>query len=95
MTGRRSRSVRSAAFLVLLLAFGWSMVAPLGCTTPGGPAQKRHFLEDPPPSPDLVGKRLDWARIDRAGLRRSGVPLRITQPAGSLPSSSADARAPQ
>jgi L,D-transpeptidase ErfK/SrfK len=40
-------------------------------------------------------KRLDWARIDRAGLRRSGVPLRITQPVGTPSTSSADAREPR
>ena len=46
MTGRRSRSARSAA-LVLLLA--------LGCAS-SAPPRTRHFLEDPPPSPDLVGR---------------------------------------
>ncbi|HEX5064798.1 MAG TPA: L,D-transpeptidase family protein [Myxococcota bacterium] len=55
MTGRRSRSARSAA-LLLWLALACGAVAPLGCSTSGGPPQKRHFLEDPPPSPDLVGK---------------------------------------
>ena len=53
MTGRRSRSARSAA-LAVLLAFGCSTGAMLGCST--APRTTRHFLEDPPPSPDLVGK---------------------------------------
>jgi L,D-transpeptidase ErfK/SrfK len=42
MTGRRSRFVRSAAPLLLLVA---------ACAT-----QPRHPLERPPPSPDLVGR---------------------------------------
>src|SRR5262245_46393327 len=45
MTGRRSRSARSAA-LALLWALGCHTAAP----------KTRHFLEAPPPSPDLVGK---------------------------------------
>ena len=51
MTGRRSRSARSAA-LAVLLAFGCSTGAMLGCST--APRTTRHFLEDPPPSPDLL-----------------------------------------
>ena len=45
MTGRRSRSARSAALLLGL--------AVAACRWPGAP---RHFLEAPPPSPDLVGR---------------------------------------
>lgn len=45
MTGRRSRSARSAAWIALLLCSGCAVAR-----TP------RHFLEAPPPSPDLVGR---------------------------------------
>jgi L,D-transpeptidase ErfK/SrfK len=46
MTGRRSRFARSAALLALAAA---------ACHTPA-PAARRHPLEAPPPSPDLVGQ---------------------------------------
>ena len=45
MTGRRSRSARSALLALLVAA----------CATPA-PERPRYLLEDPPPSADLVGK---------------------------------------
>ena len=47
MTGRRSRSARSALCAAL---------AALACSHAQPPPHTRHFLEEPPPSPDLVGK---------------------------------------
>jgi L,D-transpeptidase ErfK/SrfK len=48
MTGRRSRSARSAALLALAL------LGPAACSTLS--PQPRHPLESPPSSPDLVGR---------------------------------------
>src|SRR5262245_52465874 len=52
MTGRRSRSARSGGLRALALAL--LAVAASGCQTLA--PKPKHFLESPPPAPDLVGK---------------------------------------